>query len=110
MPVVAGEKKGLPDIVPLDVGKKEYMTEKRKIAIAKARKARSQKIAIRSANKGRAMRALKGIKSMYEAMKKRECTCGGNGTAVAASAPEKRKQDVINRGIPKLIGGPRLTF
>lgn len=108
MPVVQKDG-GLPEIAPIEVDKKEYMTEKRKVAIAKARKARSQKIAVRNANKGRAVRALKGIKSMFESLKKRQCTCGATPEVVSAPAPVKPAQARGNR-MPPLLGGPKVTF
>ncbi len=114
MPVVPSETT-LPEIAPMEVEKKEYMTEKRKIAIANARKARTQKIAIRNANKGRAERALKGIKSIFQALKKRQeapCPkCGGGGPDIppAPSAPEPKGMRQ-REGVPKLFGGPKLSF
>jgi hypothetical protein len=106
MPVVMGQPAILPDIVPLEVEKKHYMTEKRKIAIEKARKSKSQKSAVRAANKGRAIRALKGVKSIFMSLNKRNGMClECEKRKAEQNAPPPPPKAEEPRRIPKLIGG-----
>lgn len=61
----------IPDIQPIPKREKEYMTPKRREALAKARKIRGEKMVIRKNNAKKTKKVLIGLKHMFESLRKK---------------------------------------
>lgn len=112
-----GNDAQLPDIVPLEK-KDKFLTPKRLGALAKARKAKEHKKIAREMNKGRAKRALQGVKLMFASLKKKSQgpppvkveSSTPEGTVFAAPQTHQEVKAIEARAHTRLLGGPKLRF